>query len=226
MYMVQYRKEILANNEYYHIYSRSIAKYVIFNNEQEYSRMIGLIDILKYKNFSYSFSKFKELKSEQQLLIKDQLKKQNNVLVDIVAYCIMPTHIHLILKQNKDDGITKYMGKLLNSYSKYFNTNHKRIGPLWAGRFKNVRVQDDDHLLHLTRYIHLNPCSANLVNKPEYWNYSSYNEYINKVNNKICSYKNIISIKPNRYKSFVEDRKDYQVKLSQIKHFLIDNYTG
>ncbi len=227
--MAQYRKDSLANDEYYHIFSRSIAKYIVFNNDQEYSRILDLINILRFRNFNYHYSQYKRFDNDRQNMIIKKLKLENDILVDITAYCIMPTHFHLILKQNKNNGITKYMGKLLNSYSKYFNTNHKRIGPLWSGRFKNIKVQDDNQLLHLTRYIHLNPCSANLVNRPKYWNYSSYKEYINPDINfikNICQYKNIINLDSKQYKKFVENRKDYYQKLSQIKHLLIDNYIG
>lgn len=224
--MVQYRKDLLINNEYYHVFSRSIAKYVIFNNDSEYSRMINLINLLKYLHFDYSFSRFAKLSSDQKLLIINKLNEQDDTFVDIIAYCIMPTHFHLILKQNLDFGISKYMGKLLNSYSKYFNITHKRIGPLWSGRFHSVKVENDDQLLHLTRYLHLNPCSASLVNMPEDWIYSSYKEYINIFDNNICKYKNVIDIKPDEYQKFVNDRKDYQKNISQIKSLLLNDYTG
>jgi putative transposase len=109
-----------------------------------------------------------------QLAIKDSLQSENEQLVEVVAYCIMQTHFHLILKQVTEDGIAKFMGRILNGYSRYFNSLHSRVGPLWTGRFKNVLIRNDEHLLHLTRYIHLNPVSAGLVTKPEDWDYSSY----------------------------------------------------
>ncbi len=78
----------------------------------------------------------------------------------------MPTHIHLILKQLKEDGISAYMSKILNSYTCYFNRRTKRKGPLWESRFKRVEVTSDEQLLHLTRYIHLNPVTAHIVEEP------------------------------------------------------------
>ena len=224
--MSQYRKDILANNEYYHIYNRSIAKYIIFNNAQEYSRMLELINILLFKNFNYQYSQFKKFSQNNQKEIIDKLKIQNDTLVDIICYCVMPTHFHLLLKQNVDHGITKYIGKLSNSYSKYFNTIHQRSGPLWASRFKNIRVEDDKQLLHLTRYIHLNPASAGLVNNAQDWKYSTYGEFLGKSQNKICKFKDIIDMDYIEYKKFVDDRKNYQQQLSQIKNLVIDNYTG
>jgi len=225
--MAQYRKDVLANNSYYHIYNRSIAKFVIYNNQKEYGRMFDLISLIRFVDFNYKMSRFKELKEDKQNQIINILQLTGKTYVDIVAYCIMPTHFHLILKQNMDDGITKYMAKLLNSYTKYFNTKHNRKGPLWTTRFKNILIEDDEQLIHLTRYIHLNPTSAKLVNDPKDWLFSSYNEYLgNSKNDYICSYKQILDIKPDEYKKFVLDRISYQQDLSRIKKLIIENYSG
>jgi putative transposase len=140
----------------------------------------------------------------------------------------MPTHIHLLLKQITDDGISKYMARVLNGYSRFFNIKHKRLGPLWSGRFKNVRVEDDEQFLHLTRYIHLNPTSAGIVEKPEEWENSSYIEYIRpkESQDSICNFKDLLQMTPKGYQKFVEDRKDYQKNISLIKHQMIDDYSG
>ncbi len=224
--MVQYRKDELVNGECYHIYNRSIAGFVIFSSSEECQRMIELIDILRFKNFNYQFSHFKKLSDKNQFIELEKLRIENKTLVDIVAYCIMPTHFHLIIRQNKNLGIIKYIAKISNSYSKYFNTKHHRSGPLWSSRFKSVRVQDDEQLLHLTRYIHLNPVSANVVSNPFDWQFSSYKEYLEKTASKICNYKNILEIDPKKYKEFVNNRIDYQRQLSAIKSLIIENYAG
>lgn len=226
--MAQYRKDILQKGEVYHIYTRSIAKYVVFNNPVEFDRMLHLINLYRYANFNYKYSQFLKLTSSLQYDIIDSLRSKEDLLVEIIAYCLMPTHIHLSLKQLVEDGIARYMARVLNGYSRYFNTKHGRVGPLWFGRFKNVLVSNDEQLLHLTRYIHLNSTSANLVNKPEDWGYSSYHEYINNTDNKvrICNFKDLITIKPEDYKEFIEDRKGYQQQLSIIKSLTIDDYVG
>jgi len=117
------------------------------------------------------------------------------------------------------------MGNVLNSYSRYFNTKHKRGSPLWKGKFKNVLVETDEQLLHLTRYIHLNPTSAGLVKKPEEWPYSSYLEYLGKIKkmDRICSYEDLMDISPSSsYKNFVESRISYQRELEKIKHLILE----
>lgn len=226
--MVQLRKDELTNGQYYHIYSRSIAKYIIFNKDNEFDRFIQLLDLYRFQKFGYKYSAFEKLDSSTQHEIVSNLRHGSDRIVSVVAYCIMPTHIHLLLKQNKTNGITNYMSKALNSYSRYFNTRHKRIGPLWAGRFKSVIVRDDQQLLHLTRYIHLNPTSAGLVERPNDWQQSSYQEYINKVGSKtaLCETEDLFDISPSDYRKFVNSRRSYQRELAQIKGILIDNYTG
>lgn len=222
--MANIRKESLANNEYYHIFTRSIAKYVVFNNQKEFQRILGLISLHRFIDFNYSYSQFAELDAQTQRNIIHDLKNKNNVLVDITAFCIMPTHIHLLLKQISNNGISKYMGRILNSYSKYFNIKHQRFGPLWSSNFKNVLVSNNEQLLHLTRYIHLNPSSAGIVKKSEKWQYSSYKEYSSISDNKscICKFKEIIDLSPKEYIKFVGDQQSYQRELSLIKHLTID----
>lgn len=226
--MSSVRKAELVNDSVYHIFSRSISGYIVFNNKREYARIIDLLNIYRYKDFNYQYSLFKRLSVSAQENIIKSLKTKNDTLVEIIAYCIMPTHFHLILRQTSKNGITKYIGKVLNSYSKYFNAKHKRVGPLWANRFKNVLVDDDDQLLHLTRYIHLNPTSANLTASAEEWEFSSYREYLKQIkrSEKICVINNLFDISAGKYKKFVDNRKDYQQELSLIKTLLIDDYSG
>jgi len=135
----------------------------------------------------------------------------------------MPTHVHLILKQLTSDGISDFIGKVLNSYSKYFNTKHKRKGPLWEERFKNILVITDEQLLHLTRYLHLNPATALIVEKPEDWPYSSYCEYLGIGQGiGLCKYQDILNINPKSYRKFVNDRISYQRELAKIKALITD----
>lgn len=216
------------NDHFYHIYSRSIAKYVVFNNEIEYGRMLNLIDLYRFKDFDYRFSKFLSLQQNTRQSIISDVRKSNNCAVDVIAYCVMPTHFHFVLKQKINNGITEYIGRVLNSYSKFFNIRHNRSGPLWTGPFMNVLIKNDEQLIHLTRYIHLNPTSAGIVKTPEDWAFSSYREYVNekKTDNIICNTKNLFETSCEEYKNFVNDQKAYQRELSQIKSLMIDNYSG
>lgn len=221
------RKNVLVTKNVYHIYNRSIAKFIIFNNAEEYQRFFQLLDLCRYKKFTYKPSQFNDLTPISQKHIINNLKIESDLLIEVVAYCLMPTHIHLLLKQVANNGISKYMARILNGYSRYFNTKHNRVGPLWSGRFKNVLVSTNEQLLSLTRYIHLNPTSAGLLNKPEDWVYSSYHEYLgNETDNQICNFSKLLEIESKKYRKFVNDRKSYQRDISIMKSQLIDNYSG
>lgn len=226
---MQIRKELLENDSIYHIFSRSIAGYIIFNDSNEYDRFYQLLRLCRFDNFDFKYSRFARLDSSSQMKIIGDLVVKNESIVEIVAYCLMPTHIHLILKQTKENGISTFMARVLNGYSRYFNTKHQRIGPLWSGRFKNVLVKNDNQLLHLTRYIHLNPTSGRLVEEPGDWEYSSFNKFIQEDNDepsKIINIDGLFDFTPESYRKFVLDRKSYQRELSKIKLLLIEDYTG
>lgn len=223
-----YRKEALVEEKIYHIFNKSIAGFKIFNNEAEYSRIIA---ILRYYQIAkpIRFSDFVRFNRINENNLEDFLRKHlkdKDRIVDIIAYCIMPTHIHLILRQLKGKGISIFMSNILNSYARYFNTLHKRKGPLWEGSFKSVLLETDEQLLHLTRYIHLNPVTAYLVDSPESWNFSSYKEYLSETNddtiNKICNFTGLIDMTPVSYRKFVEDRIFYQRDLAKIKNLILD----
>jgi len=217
------RKNVLETNEIYHVLNKSIAGYEIFNTEEDFSRIIDVIRYYIRKNIEFKFSRYNELLTEGKD-VKIDYNDGSEKLVEIIAYCIMPTHIHLVLRQLSENGISIFVSKALNSYTRYFNTKYHRKGPLWVGRFKNVLVKDEIQLLHLTRYIHLNPVSANLINAPDKWPVSSYNEYLGKINdaNKICKFNDVLDIDPKAYSKFVRNRTSYQRELSKIKKIVID----
>ena len=219
------RKESLCCGEIYHILSKSIAGFQIFNNEFDYLRIMNMLQFYRLPKPLLRFSLFNELSiSQQEDFLKKNYKLEDLYLVDIIAFCIMPTHIHLILKQLLEKGISNYIKNVFISYTRYFNIKHHRKGPLWEGRFKNVLINNESQLLHVTRYAHLNPVTAGLIDKPEDWLASSYREYIGKINDegKVCKYDGILNINPTVYQKFVEDRIAYQRQLARIKKLLLD----
>jgi len=211
------RKIKLVKGEVYHIYNKSIAGFSVFNNAGDYNRMTELASFYIAEKVPCKFSTYK--------ILKNVKFKPSTRIVDIVAYCLMPTHIHFVLKQNQDDGIEKFIGLISQSYGQYFNLHHKRNGPLWEGRFKNVLVNTDEQLLHLTRYVHLNPVTAFLVNDPGYWKYSSYNEYLGACayDERLCHFSDLLKIDPVSYKKFVLDQIDYQRQLAIIKDLALED---
>jgi putative transposase len=221
------RKDPLINGQVYHIFNRSIAEYKIFNDAQDYQRMFHLINFFQMKELPCKFANFMNLKHVRQegfLNYFNLIAQKDEKLIQLIAYCFMPTHIHLIIKQLSPSGISTFMSNILNSYTRYFNTKHRRKGPLWESKFQNVLVDKDEQLLHLTRYVHLNPVTAKLVNNPGDWIFSSFNEYTSETNEdqKICEYDELLKINPSEYKKFLKERISYQRELAILKKSTID----
>ncbi|MCF6269536.1 MAG: transposase [Melioribacteraceae bacterium] len=125
-----------------------------------------------------------------------------NKKIDIVAYVLMPNHYHFIIKLNEDGVLGKAMQKFSTSYTKAVNLSQNRVGHLFQGRYKIKIVPENNYLLHLSRYIHLNPVRKGLVKVPIEYEYSSYNVYVNKVK---CSFINngLIIEQVKNYEEFV-----------------------
>ena len=223
--MADARKDELLNGQLYHVFSRSIAGFGIFKSESDYLRVIDAIRFYQKEKPPLKFSKFIQWKRKGEVPLDTIVKwSARDDLVQIYAHCIMPTHVHLILKQLKENGISIFMSHVLNSYARYLNTKLKRKGPLWENKFKNVLVKTDEQLLHLTRYLHINPTTAGLVDKPEEWIPSSYKEYLLQVeeSDRICEFEDILDIEPVSYLKFVEDRIAYQRDLAMLKKLTLE----
>lgn len=205
-----------VNGELYHIFNRGVAKMPIFNNSYDHNRFIKTVLYYSVDDLKPKFSIFtpttRRLNTERKI-------------VNFVCYCFMPNHFHFLLQQVKEGGITEFMSKISNSYTKYFNTKNKRVGPLLQGEFKAVHIEKDEQLLHVSRYIHLNPLVGYLTKDLKAYRWSSYLEYLNLTDNTICSKELVLDQfnSPNAYKQFLLDQKDYALQLEVIKHQLIDS---
>lgn len=187
----------------------------IFRNVFDYRRFINTMIYYQIEGPKPKFSRF---------LPSTTILNKKNKIVEIVCYCLMPNHFHFLLKQTRDGGITEFVSKVSNSYTKYFNTKNRREGPLLQGEFKSVYVESNEQLLHLSRYIHLNPLVGYLIKDLEDYKRSSYLEYLGVSNTDICS-KAIIMDQfksTSEYRQFVLDREDYGKQLEAIKHQLLD----
>ena len=142
------RKTSFAVGEYYHIYNRGVEKRSIFLNKGDYSRFSGLLFLCN----STKSVDFREIPEGRTFGVE-----RGEILVDIGAYCLMPNHFHLLLREKKENGISLFMKKLSTGYSMYFNLKNKRNGSLFQGRFKSTHANKDEYLRYLFAYIHLNP---------------------------------------------------------------------
>jgi putative transposase len=136
----------------------------------------------------------------------------------------MPNHFHLLLQQKSDGGAQKFMTDALNSFTRFYNIKSQRTGPLFLPRFKSVFVKRDEQLMHVSRYIHLNPYSGNLIkNKEDLITFpnSSYRFYISKELSSIVNTGPVMQLfnyDVKNYESFVMQNADYQQNLEHLKH--------
>ena len=223
------RDIIFANDQIYHIYNRGLDRRPTFTTKREYQRALWAISYYQYKNPPLRLSKlFQQAKAFRQVTL-EKLKKEGKKQVSILAYCLMPNHFHLLLKQNSSAGISKFMSDFQNSYTRYFNTRHERKGSLFLGQFKAVRVETEEQLVHVSRYIHLNPYSTFLIRdlrELENYPWSSFSEYLHPNSDNISEPEFILNLfgvnNIQDYKKFVFDRADYQRSLEEIKHLALE----
>jgi putative transposase len=221
------RKIPLVTNEYYHVLNRGIASQPIFPSKRDYQRARETLFYYQNKTVPLKYSKFLRLATQKRAKILENLKAKGQYRVEIVCYCLMPNHVHLLLKQAINEGISKFMSDFTNSYTRYFNTKNERKGPLFEGKFKAIRIETDEQLLHLSRYIHLNPYSSYAVKslkELESYSYSSFPEYHQKTESSFCNKEIILDQFKNSqsYKKFVFDQADYQRELEKIKHLTLE----
>ena len=223
-----YRKVIFANKEIYHIINRGVASEEIFLNKRDYERALEVIDYYQY-NPSLSFSHYNRMLTGEKKEYFKGLKQNNAPIVEILAYCLMPNHFHLLLRQLQDKGISIFLRNLQNSYAKYFNTKNRRLGPLFQSMFKAIRVETEEQLIHLSRYIHLNPSSAYLVEfeKMETYKWSSLPEYVGLKEHGLSSPDFVLGLDYFRnhketYRKFVLNRAEYQRNLQKIKRLTLE----
>jgi len=148
------KKPPFINNEVYHVYNRGVEKRLIFSDDKDRFRFIHNLYEMN-NSLPVLNSKYWLAKKDHNMEVR--LPYIRDGLVEILAFCLMPNHYHLLLRQAQDKGIVKFMQKLGTAYTNYFNIKNERVGPLFQGRFKAVLVQEDEHFRHLYNYIHLNP---------------------------------------------------------------------
>lgn len=221
-----YRKVLLVTNEVYHIVSRGIAQNSIFRNKKDYLRILNLVDFYRHSDPPLRFSHYYRLLVKKKENFLNDLRKNSEKLVEIFTFCFMPNHTHFLLRQVQDKGISTFMRNLQNSYARYFNTKYRRSGALFQAMFKAVRIETDDQLLHVSRYIHLNPVTSYLIEKEDLIDYpwSSFPEYMNKRSLEFVNSDFILVFfkKRKHYKHFVFDQADYQRELQKIKQLILE----
>lgn len=211
------RKTLLVTGQIYHIFNRSAHGIPIFKGKREYEMFLEAVLFYIQLHPPTRFSIYRT--NRERFLMKYDEK-----LVTVICFCIMPNHFHFLLRQETDDGIKQFIQKISNSFAHYYSLRHKSKGHVFGGNFKAVRIETDEQLLHLSRYIHLNPVTTYVVENPEDYLYSSYRSFIGKEEYTFFDSLLILNqfSSKEKYKEFVLAQKDYQRTLSYIKHLLLE----
>jgi putative transposase len=190
-----HRGDVFAENHYYHIYNRAVGGGLLFFNSGNYEYCLRLVKRY-YRKYGAT----------------------------VIAYCLMPNHYHFLLRQETGTPLSKFINVLFNAYVQAVNRQQGRKGTLFEGRFKHVWVDREEYLIHLCRYIHLNPVKAKLVSRLEDWPYSNYLEWIGQ---RPGTLKDETFIRdrfptPEAYQQFVADYQDEERTRTFIEEYIWD----
>ncbi|OGF25259.1 hypothetical protein A2303_06355 [Candidatus Falkowbacteria bacterium RIFOXYB2_FULL_47_14] len=180
------RKVKFETGEYYHIYNRGVDKREIFGDEKDYVRFLRSMREFNRKQNIGSLFAFEKARESHPVA-----SEPPGGLVRLIAYCLNPNHYHFLLEQKVDNGISKYMHKLMMGYSQYFNKKFKRSGCLFQGKFKSVAVSSDWQLSYASAYINGN-AEIHGIAKAESYQWSSYPDYLGKRAGALCDKKIIL----------------------------------
>ncbi len=191
-----------APDSFYHVYARGNSKHRIFNDEKDYLTFLRLLE---------RYLSPEEAKNDYGISYPNFYNR-----VDLLAYCLMPNHFHLLVFQREAKALTLLMQSVMTSYSRYFNARYKRSGSLFESRFRASLITDDSYLEHISRYIHLNP---------RFWRdyeYSSLPYYLQRAEESWLRPERITELfsGPDDYLQFVADYEENKKMLDILKHEL------
>ncbi len=189
------RGEQFAEGNYYHVYNRGAGRNLLFFGQDNYEYCLRLV-----KRYHERYG------------------------ITVVAYCLMPNHYHFLLRLDAGQRLSQFINVLFNAYVQAANRQQNRSGTLFEGRFRHVRVDREEYLLQLCRYIHLNPVNARLVSCPDDWLYSNYLECVGKRAGTLKD-QNLIRAyfaSPEEYAKFVNDGRDEIRTAERIQRYVWD----
>lgn len=231
-----YRRTPLYTSGIFHVYNRTLDSRKVFSRDILTSHFIDLMKFyLSSKNY-LSYSEYRILDQNQKEKLEKIITAGKYFKITIISYCLMPTHFHILLKQNIDGGISKYISDVVNAFTRFFNIKNHRSGPIFYPRFQANEITNREQLIHVSRYIHLNPYSSGLLNNPKEvfeYRYSSANEFLTathkppRLSRQNLEKFSLVDTLPilsefndnsHQYRQFVLDNAEHQKSLETIKH--------
>jgi putative transposase len=197
-----------AADSYYHVYVRGVNRQRIFRDDNDFVKFLRLFE---------RYLSLEEAKNSVGISFPNYCNR-----LDLLSFCLMPNHIHLLVYQHQMGAMTQFMRSILTSYSMYYNKKYKRRGPLFESRYKASLISDDAYLEHITRYIHLNP---------KHWRqyeYSSLPYYLQQISDEWIKPERILEQfdTPAEYLAFLNDYVQQKELLDILKHELADAAEG
>ena len=147
----------IANDEWYHCYNRGVDKRTTFEDEDDYERFLLLLYICNDIDSKVHIADLAPNTRLGKLLLRSNSSTRSSPLVDIAAYSLMPNHVHFVMRQCTDQGLSRFMQKIFTGYTMYFNQKHERTGSLFAGTYKSKHLDSDEYFKHAIQYVNLNP---------------------------------------------------------------------
>lgn len=195
------RKEDFTEGQVYHIFNRGVEKRSLFLDANDFYRFLNTF-------FYYLHGGTIKFSVVTDRVLKQQFAEQPRFT--LIAYCFMPNHYHVLFSPQPGSSVANLLRRVQDSYAKYFNTRYERVGGLFQGPFKAVWVKTDEQLLHLVRYIHLNPVVAGISKRPHEYPWSSCLEYLGRTKRSWCQ-RTIIEhqLPMERHLSFLERYQEY-----------------
>lgn len=210
---------------YYHIYNRGVEKRVICIDEGDYKNFLGILKMYLIAPNLQGLT----LQVDGNEKSMAPTKKPNNFAseISLICYCLMPNHFHLLVRQNSDRSIASFLQTIMTKYVVYFNKKYNRKGGLFQGRYKAVRITNENQFTYITKYIHRNPVDlmparSDLGGLIDY-KYSSYGNYLGLFKQSWVKTEDILHyfspINPKfSYQNFVEETGD----ISRVYYEMID----
>jgi len=192
---------------YYHIYNRGVEKRLVFQDDSDYKTFLGYLRVyLTDPNLPGDSRKTRP---------RSKSIKNNTGNITLLAYCLMANHFHLFVHQDQIDGINHFMRSLMSEYVRYFNKKYDRVGSLFQGPYKAVKIKSEEQWVYLTKYIHRNPLSLPTFRETpgrlNQYTYSSYPNYLGHFQQAWVNTTDILthfSLNYLRYQKFVEDQEE------------------
>ncbi|MDO8552806.1 MAG: transposase [bacterium] len=145
------RRHEFSVDEWYHCFNRGVDKRIVFENEQDASRFLIILYLANGTEPMQIFN------TDKPTFAKALEEYRGKPIVSLGAYCLMPNHFHLLLKEIIEGGISEFMRKLGIAYTMYFNAKNQRVGNLFIRPFRSRHVRDDSYFQRVLQYIHCNP---------------------------------------------------------------------